>query len=199
MSIVVSRAYAHLAVAATAAAEAVVADEYYQPETERARARALAGAKDAADGFQKVSRSLRLTLMLQTVIAEAVNNPRPGVVREPSRAAGPSTTSISECDTKDGEGPSANLESARLERERREFDRPYPTGFEATVNGVVANIGATVDWATMTLRPDPLQYKPFVEKPLGYETRPPPEYGVQKAKRLMARDGRPPPPLHRSD
>ena len=46
MTIVVARSYAHAAVAAAAAVEAVVADEYYQSETERARA--LAGAKDAA-------------------------------------------------------------------------------------------------------------------------------------------------------
>ncbi len=55
---VVSRAYATASIAAAHAVEEILADEYWQPET--GPPQALAGAKDAADSSQKVSRALRL-------------------------------------------------------------------------------------------------------------------------------------------
>ena len=203
MTIVVSRAYAHAAVAAAAAVEAVVADEFYQSETERARA--LAGAKDAADGFQKVSRSLRLTLMLQKTVAEDVRDMRLGLVPErKSRTASIEGSIIRQIEAasaperrESDDGGAATLERVGGERERAEFDRPdrpYPSGFKATVNGVRADIGAAIDWRSMSLDRKAPQYKPFVGKPLDRETNSPPaDYAERKAKRLTVREGRPPP------
>jgi hypothetical protein len=204
MTIVAARAYAHAAVAAAAAVEALVADEFYQSETERARA--LAGARDAADGFQKVSRSLRLTLVLQRSVAEDLRNGRLGIIAErkvdatskersivPPREAAPAL--LAERRDRD-ESCLATLERIGGERERAEFDRPdgpYPSGFEATVNGVCADIGVAVDWRSMSLDRKAPSYQPFVKRPLGWETRPPPDYAERKAKRLTTRDGRPPP------
>jgi hypothetical protein len=205
MTIVVSRAYAHLAAAAAAAAEAVVADEFYQPETERARA--LAGAKDAADGYQKVTRSLRLTLILKRAAAEDLSARRQGLVpdrkpntapvalsspREDHASAAPAAERRDSDDDR-----AATPERVGAECERAEFDRPdrpYPRGFEATVNGVCADIGAAVDWGSMSLDREAPIYRPFVKKPVGWETKPPPadELG-RRAKRLTVRDGRPPP------
>jgi hypothetical protein len=208
MTIVVSRAYAHAAVAAAAAVEAVVADEFYQPET--ARARALTGARDAADSYQKVTRSLRLTLVLQTSVADDLRDRRLGIVSEreamrapvgrpnvqPSEAA---ATPLAERRDRDA-SCLATLERIGAERERAEFDRPdrtdrpYPSGFTATVNGVRADIGGPVDWRSVNLDRMAPAYEPFVKKPVGWETRPPPpEYAAKKAKRLTTRDGRPPP------
>ena len=77
MAMAVTRGCAAASLAASHAVEVILADEFYQPET--GRARALAGAKDAADSFQKVSRALRLTLTLEKTVAEWVRDLRAGV------------------------------------------------------------------------------------------------------------------------
>ncbi len=173
MAMVVSRAYAHAAVAASGAVEAILADEFWQPET--GRARALAGAKDAAESFQKVSRSLRLTLALQTTVVDALRDLRAGVYRPkvaPTRrglaldVASDARAEAEVCDA------AARCERADSNRERLvEFDRPdIGRGLRVIVNGVRAEIGHAIDWKA---RADErvLRHEPFVPRPLGYETR----------------------------
>ena len=183
MAMVVSRAYAHAAVAAAGAVEAILADEFYQPET--GRARALAGARDAAESFQKVSRSLRLTLALQTTVVDALRDMRAGVYR-PRIPAARRNLSLDPAGDAPVVAPATRVEAeisdaaARSERadssrERLvEFDRPDTAdGFRIVVNGVRARIGHATDW---TARTDErvLRHTPFVPRPPGHETRPGP-------------------------
>ena len=76
----VTRALGASAKAAAREVEVILSGEKWDPET--ARARALAGSKDAADAFQKVARALRLTLALEKATAEALRDLRAGIVPE---------------------------------------------------------------------------------------------------------------------
>ncbi len=203
---VVSRCYAHAAVAASAAVETILADEFWQPET--GRARALAGARDAADAFQKVSRSLRLTLRLELETAEAVRDLRAGIVtrrdgKSPAFAdpfglaalfaappASPMTSATKPAPERadaDSEGPFARDERRGGEREGAEFDRPdrvYPRGLVTNLDGRRAEVGAACDWSKVApARAKPV-HRPFEPKPVGWETKPTPEYAARKAKYL---------------
>ena len=77
----VTRGFGSSAIAAAHAAEVILADEIWQPET--GRARALAGSKDAAEAFHKVTRALRLTLALERATVEALRDLRNGVAPAP--------------------------------------------------------------------------------------------------------------------
>ena len=76
----VTRALGASATAAAREVEVILSGEKWDPET--ARARALAGSKDAADAFQKVTRALRLTLALEKATAETLRDLRAGVLPE---------------------------------------------------------------------------------------------------------------------
>jgi len=76
MGLEVSRSHAAAALAAAHAVE-VILDEDWQADT--ARALALAGSRNAAEAFQKVSRALRLTLVLEMKMAECIRDLRAGV------------------------------------------------------------------------------------------------------------------------
>jgi hypothetical protein len=76
----VTRALGASAVVAGKEVEEVLATNAWHPET--ARARALAGSKDAADAFSKVTRALRLTFALEKATAEALRDLRAGVLPE---------------------------------------------------------------------------------------------------------------------
>ena len=180
MAMVVCRAYAHAAVAASGAVEAILADDFYQPET--GRARALAGAKDAAESFQKVSRSLRLTLALQTTVVDALRDLRAGVYRpkaagayrdlvfDPTRDAPEAPALDTEAEVSDA---ASRAERGDSNRERLvEFERlDTGEGFRVIVNGIRAEIGHAIDWKSRADDRPPPRYTPFVPKPPGYETR----------------------------
>ena len=178
MAMVVCRAYAHAAVAASSAVEAILADEFYQPET--GRARALAGAKDAAESFQKVSRSMRLTLALQTTVVDALRDLRAGVyqpnilarrdlafdaIREAPAASAPGA----EADVSDAV---ARCERADSNREQLvEYERLRESeGFRVIVNGIRAEIGHAIDWKSRPNGRAPV-YVPFAPKLRGHECR----------------------------
>ncbi len=155
MAMVVSRSYAAASIAAARAVEEILADEFWQPET--GRARALAGAKDAADGFQKAARTLRLTLRLQMTVAETVRDIHAGVLRSPSIDAGERSSCgmAGSVLSQRGARPREN----RSDDEAREFDwvdcelrfdRERPDrlpqgGFGGTVERLGANIGVAMD------------------------------------------------------
>ncbi len=179
IGMVVTRAQAHAAAAAAHAVEVILADELWQPET--GRALALAGSKHAADAYQGVVRSLRLTLLLEkatTLTADAVRagtfvSPNvAGLILDLDRplavAAGPAAT-----------GDDAPVAAGEPGAERGEFERAErlpAAGFRVTVNGLCEEIGADADWANWSIHRRPLEYQPLAPKPPGSETRPPPDY-----------------------
>ncbi len=163
----VSRAFASSSIAASRAVEAIVSEDYFMPETGRARG---CGAKDAADAFQKVSRSLRLTLMLEKTTAEAVRDMRVGIVpAQPDRTVAaassnprrivmtdePDTAAASARPGADGEGKSAREERLGGDREWAEVERPevLPRGlYTAIVDSLAADVGVAIDWDADAVR-----------------------------------------------
>src|SRR5215469_6383865 len=83
----VTRALGRSAVIAGKEVEEVLATDAWHPET--ARARALAGSKDAADAFAKVTRALRLTFALEKTTAELLRDLRAGVLPERKATSAP--------------------------------------------------------------------------------------------------------------
>ena len=203
---VVARASAHAAVAAAHAVEVILADDFWQPET--GRARALAGSKDAAEAFQKVSRSLRLTYALERSVAEGLCDLRAGVPIKAREAAPAYLIQLMRDEVDQATSPTAELPQDEIETDRptsvseraganaerlREYDRPdrlRAAGFQTTVNGLCAEIGAEVDWASWAINTRPLDDQPVRPKPPGWsETRPPPGYRPGRAPIANPRDG----------
>ena len=80
MSMAVSRAFAEAGIAAARNAASVLGDEAWQSESDRALA--LTASRHAAEAFQMVSRSLRLTLKLESATAEWLRDARLGLSRK---------------------------------------------------------------------------------------------------------------------
>ena len=165
MSLVVTRGYAHAAAAAAHAVEVILADEIWQPET--GRARALAGARDAADAFQKVSRALRLALKLELTTAESLRDLRAGVVPAHPAAvlkprAGGTPVIFDGAADLDRRRPAGSCsEDAALDRDRYDLDierlvdveRPDRLGrrsFRDVVDRICADLGVAPDWERWT-------------------------------------------------
>jgi hypothetical protein len=149
------------------AEKAILADEYFVPEVGRARA---CGARDAAESFQKVSRAMRLTLMLQRSTAEWVRDLRAGVRScdaaarnagasaqgawpQPERrrpAASRSEDRARDCDDRDRDEPDSDAERL-IDIERRESLPRAP--FRETVDQIVADLGVAIDWSASTVSP----------------------------------------------
>ncbi len=199
MAMAVSRHYAAAAAAAAHAVEAILADEFWQPET--GRARALAGARDAADGFQKVSRALRLTLRLEMTTAETLRDLRAGVAPAGAAAVHPWTEVLAtpsaperRSGARPAAGPSPRQETPDRERtdydvERLvEFDRPdrLPRGaFGETVDEFSGDIGVSADWKIWSIGGSALKETPPIPGHSGRGECRPPGYAD--------RAGRPPP------
>jgi hypothetical protein len=160
----VSRAYAASAIAAAEAEAKIVSEPWFTPEVGRARA---CGAKEASASFDKVTRALRLTCMLQKTVAETVRDLRAGIVAAPKAAASardekPARIVIDETaaapaprrDT-DDEGRAARVERPGGERERlfdvERRDRLPRGAYCKIVDDLAADIGATVDWDSATV------------------------------------------------
>jgi hypothetical protein len=191
MVMVASRAHTAASVAAAHAVEVILADEYWQPET--GRARALAGSKDAADALQKVSRALRLTLKLEMAAAETLRDIRAGIVTHtaPPKTAGETSPIQNDVQNalQDGRGPAGSFsgdretETTRAETNTErlvEIDRPdvLPrTPFHETVHRICAEVGAPVDWAGWKVGPPIIEYRALQPRPPGWsECRPPASY-----------------------
>ena len=191
MALEVSRGYAAAALSASHTVEVKLADEYYQSETERARV--LAGAKDAADGFQKVARTLRLTLALELSTAEVLGELWAGTRSTPTTPAPnairkhPGIQSGSEDGIDVHREPDAGVGSDReaADSDRRESDSEslvdiehpdrLPRGpFRKTVDELSADLGTTVNWTTWKVAPSSIKYQPLAPRPPGWsECRPP--------------------------
>ena len=184
----VSRGYGAASVAASHAVEVILADEYWQPET--GRARALAGARDAADGFQKVSRVLRLTLKLEVATAEMLRDLRAGVVRPrrsedagedagaPAEGPGPVRRSAGVLAGSCSDEETRDLADRDAGSERLvEFDRPdrlFRGPFRETVDGLCADLGVAPDWTAWSVGRPAVKYQPLAPRPPGSsECRPP--------------------------
>ena len=182
MAMAVTRGCAAAALAASHAVEVILADEFYQPET--GRARALAGAKDAADSFQKVSRALRLTLTLEKTVAEWVRDLRAGVVpAAPPKDTGETPAvqgGLQDLRRAAGSCP-YDRESDRAGAERNterlvDIERPdiLPRApFRETVDRIGADLGVAVDRSTWSVGRAEVEYQALQPKPPGWsETRP---------------------------
>ncbi len=172
MAMVVARAYAASAVAAAHAVEVILADEFWQPET--GRARALAGSRDAAEAFQKVSRALRLTLVLEKTTAETIRDLRAGVVREPrvTAAVDPAhrDRSIAAGSIREEPGdPAPNFDGRGPDTERlhdiERPDRPLRGSFQDSVSGLCADIGVAPDWDGWRIGAPEARCRPRAEDP----------------------------------
>ncbi len=204
MSLAVSRGYAAASLAAANAVEVILADEFWQPET--GRAGALAGAREAADSFQKVTRSLRLSMKLQMETAETVRDLRAGIV--PQRKA------ASPFDLKDAGGtpacpetlvrrrPAGSCDAAdnpdldRLETDLErlvEFDRPNGparASFREKVDEICLDIGIAPDWKAWRIGRPP-KFQPLAPRPPGWsECRPPGAQAILEANAEPALDDR---------
>jgi hypothetical protein len=162
----VSRVYAAAATAAATAEAKIVSEPWFTPEVGRARA---CGAKEASNSFDKVTRALRLTFMLQKTVAETVRDLRAGIVAAPkTHAQKPARIVIGDVSAPsaprrdvDDEGRAARVERPGGERERLfDVERPdrLPRGaYCKIVDDLAADIGATVDWESDTVSaPAPL-------------------------------------------
>ena len=166
MAMRVSRAFEASAIASAEAAQGMLIDKYFIPEVGRANA---CGARDAAESFQKVSRAVRLTFMLEKSTAEWLRDLRAGVITLTSVAAsvcgaketrlliGGDPTSAPPVDriVADDEGQAARVERPGGDRERL-FDIEHPErlpkgSYTGLVDDLAADIGVRVDWDTSTL------------------------------------------------
>ncbi len=159
MAMTAARVFTASAVASAKAAEAILDDKYFRPEVGRANA---CGAKDAAESLQKVTRAVRLTLMLEMKVAEIVRDIRAGVVTHiggvaVSRGAGETPADqegllvrrrpAGSClRNRDADGETDRRETERLDIERPDILPRAP--FRETVEHIRADLGAEDDWST---------------------------------------------------
>ena len=181
----VSRVYAAAATAAAEAEAKIVSEPWFTPEVGRARA---CGAKDASHSFHKVTRALRLTMVLQKTVAETVRDLRAGIVAPTKAAASvrgekparividesPSPAPSAPTRDTDDEGRAARVERPGGERERLfDVERPerLPRGaYCKIVDDLAADIGASVDWDSSTVSvPDVVRHDPERREP-SFET-----------------------------
>ena len=177
MAMAASRAFTASANASAKAAEAILDDEYFMPEVGRARA---CGAKDAAESLQKVTRAVRLTLVLEMKVAEIVRDIRTGVVTyiggAPVRKDAGAPTDGPRSFSRSAGVPAGSCSDDRDRRDRdaeRLFDIERPdilprAPYRDTVDQISADFGATVDWSAWRVRrpsPDYEGLQPRRSKP----------------------------------
>jgi hypothetical protein len=154
----VTRTFAAAAEAASKAEAQILSEPWFTPEVGRARA---CGAKEASESFQKVTRALRLTMILEKSTAEWLRDIRNGTAstkdaggtpalrlnpRAPRRSAGVPAGSSS---------PDRDRERCECDKERLDVERPdrLPRApFRETVDAICADVGATVDWPRWKVR-----------------------------------------------
>jgi hypothetical protein len=182
MAMAVAEAFTESAIASAKAEKRILADEYFVPEVGRARA---CGAKDASESFQKASRAVRLTFMLQMNLAEIVRDIRAGHVtylggiavrkdagETPAVQGGlRDRQSLSRSPSRDPDGASSDdraVDSKRRDSDTEhliDIERPdtlFRAPFRPTVEHISGDVCVTVDWTTWRLTP-----------PDWTETRPP--------------------------
>ena len=115
MTMAVCRACAKASLAASREAEKVVADTAWQCQQDRTLA--MAGCKAVAEAFQKLSRSLRLTLKLELTLANWTREAKAGVWRPLERVGG------TPADSHGGDGTDRSADRRPPERSSQERDR----------------------------------------------------------------------------
>ena len=163
MAMAASRAFTVSAIASARAAEAVLDDKFFMPEVGRANA---CGAKDAAESIQKVTRAVRLTLMLEMKVAEIVRDIRAGIMTYSGGVTGRKdaggTPAVQEIALVRRRPAGSCLGDRDLDLRSRDSDAEHlidierpdvlPRAlFRETVNQICADIGATVDWKALTV------------------------------------------------
>jgi hypothetical protein len=161
MTMRVARAFECLAIDAAHAAHAKVVNKFSDAEAEGAKA---AAAKDAALSFDKVSRAVRLTFMLEKATAEWLRDIRNGIVARrdaPTQRKRPDWGAIMETALErarpiNASSPERDADRHDSETERLvDIERPdvlprVPP--RQIVDRVSRDIGASADWDTSTLR-----------------------------------------------
>ena len=168
-----ARAFTTSAIASAKTAEVILKEDWFVPEVGRARA---CGAKEAAESFQKVSRSVRLTLVLEMNVAEIARDVRAGIVTYiggiAHRKSAGETPSIqneradsrsSSSDERDTDRRSRDANTERLYEYERPDILPQET-FRETVERICDDLGAAIDWASGTIA------APDIEEDSGEET-----------------------------
>ena len=155
-----ARAFTTSAVASAQTAEVILKEDWFVPEVGRARA---CGAKEAAESFQKVSRSVRLTLVLEMNVAEIARDVRAGVVtyiggiahrkspgETPAVEGGCADKRGSSSDERDTDLRSRDANTERLYEYERPDILPQET-FRETVERICDDLGTAIDWASGTI------------------------------------------------
>jgi hypothetical protein len=157
LAMVVTRGFAESAVASAKAEGVILSQEWFTPEVGRARA---CGAKDSAESFQKASRAVRLTLMLEKATAEWLDDLESGAPREAvveTAAVSPAAVFQPRREASRDRDQATDEVVARRESDREpvEFDRPdrFPSAsLRETVDAIGADLSAAVDWDTWQVR-----------------------------------------------
>ena len=163
MAMATARAFTASAIASAKAEESILSEEWFTPEVGRARA---CGARAAAESFQKVSRAVRLTLILEMNLAEIVRDIRLGQVTyigglAVRKDAGgtpadpgellvrrrPAGSLLDDCDAAPRPGDSNAEHLIDLERPDTLLRAP----FRDTVDHICGDLGVRVDWTTWRL------------------------------------------------
>jgi hypothetical protein len=162
IALAVTRAFGDSASASAETAKGILADQFFIPEVGRANA---CGAKDAAESFQKVTRALRLTMMLERTTVEWLRDIRAGIVAPAPRAKDAGETSAVQSDLqerrRDGGSCSDEGDHAFGRRERDaerlvDIERPdvLPRApFNHSVDRICDDLGAAIDWKAWKVRP----------------------------------------------
>ena len=152
LAMAVTRVYSASAVAAAEAEAKIVSEPWFTPEIGRARA---CGAKDASESFQKVTRALRLTMILEKCTAEWLRDIRNGTASTkdagvtPALRLDPRTHRRNAGVPAGSSSPERDRDRCEYDKERLDVERPdrLPRGpFRDTVDAICADVGATVDW-----------------------------------------------------
>ena len=194
MAMAASRAFTVSAIASARAVEAILDDKFFMPEVGRANA---CGAKDAAESLQKVTRAVRLTLILEMKVAETVRDIRAGLITYSGGVAGRKDAGGTPTDLEivldrqslprsSGRGPAGSCSGDRdsdvrtrdTDTERLiDIERPdiFPrAAFRETVDQIGADIGVTVDWTRWSAEAPVLEQRLLISQPPGWsESRPP--------------------------
>lgn len=153
IAMAVSRAYGASAIAAAEATDMILKDDYFVPEVGRARA---CGGKDSAESFQKVTRALRLTLMMEKQTVEWMEGRRSAFVARPSILGRDCPADAGDRDR----ATDADALRCDIERGSRDvLDPPDPSShaaFRQAVDTLSADLGAEAHWAAWTIMPPPL-------------------------------------------
>jgi hypothetical protein len=195
MTMAVAQAFTDSAIASAKAENMILGEEWFTPEVGRAKA---CGARDAAESFQKATRAVRLTFMLQMNMAEIVRDIRAGhvtylggiAVRKDAGAPAQAPRALSDDRDRDRDHRRRDADAEHLIDIERPDTLPRAP-FRDTVEHICNDVGVTVDWTAWRLKPAELTSEPLSSTPV--------DLGVQRPRRGPAVSARPPSPLQKRE